>query len=217
MNRKTLFDFAVIAALGIGAVAGTVAVADTPKPSAAQQEMKLPAGWTPEDMQACAAAATPGEMHKRLAGEAGVWKGTTSMWMFGSEQAMTSETTSTVTPIMDGRYIKVEMTGGGMPGTGPYSGLGLYGFDNVSQRFGCTWIDNWGTGMMKGTGELSSDGKTTTWQFNHHCAITKKPVVIRQVETITGGDTKTLEMFAPDPKSGKEFRMMRIELKKQKA
>jgi hypothetical protein len=36
------------------------------------------------------------------------------------------------------------------------------------------------------------------------------------VETITGADTKTLEMFGADPKSGKEYKMMRIELTKQK-
>jgi hypothetical protein len=35
---------------------------------------------------------------------------------------------------------------------------------------------------------------------------------MRQVETITGPTTKTLEMTGADPKSGKEFKMMSIEL-----
>ena len=35
---------------------------------------------------------------------------------------------------------------------------------------------------------------------------------MRQVEKTTGPDTKTLEMFGPDPKSGKEYKMMTIEL-----
>jgi hypothetical protein len=35
---------------------------------------------------------------------------------------------------------------------------------------------------------------------------------MREVETVTGPNSKTLEMFGTDPKSGKEFKMMRIEL-----
>ena len=38
---------------------------------------------------------------------------------------------------------------------------------------------------------------------------------MREVETITGPNTKTLEMFGTDPKSGKEFKMMSIELTKE--
>jgi hypothetical protein len=121
-----------------------------------------------------------------------------------------SQCTSTITSLMDGRYTKCEMAGE-MPGLGSYNGIGIYGFDNVSQKFVSTWIDNHSTGIMNGVGELSSDGKTMTWSFTHNCPITKKPAIIREVETITGPDTKTLDMFGTDPKSGKEFKMMRIE------
>jgi hypothetical protein len=38
---------------------------------------------------------------------------------------------------------------------------------------------------------------------------------MREIETVTGPNTKTLEMFATDPKSGKEYKMMRVELAKQ--
>ena len=40
--------------------------------------------------------------------------------------------TGALVALMDGRYIKCEMTGN-MPGMGPFTGLGFYGFDNVSQ------------------------------------------------------------------------------------
>jgi hypothetical protein len=110
---------------------------------------------------------------------------------------------------MDGRFTKCEITGD-MPGMGPFNGFGLYGYDNVAQKFQSTWIDNCGTGMMTGTGELSSDGRTLTWNFSYHCPITRKPTTLREVERITGKDTKTLEMFGIDPKSGKEFKMMEI-------
>jgi hypothetical protein len=35
---------------------------------------------------------------------------------------------------------------------------------------------------------------------------------MRQIETNTGPNTKTLEVFGVEPKSGKEFKMMQIEL-----
>jgi hypothetical protein len=69
--------------------------------------------------------------------------------------------------------------------------------------------------MMIGNGELSRDGKTLTWKFTYNCPITKKPAVMQQVETVTGPKTKTLEMVGADPKSGKQFKMMSIELTKK--
>lgn len=218
MNRRTRFTSACAAALGLATVIGSIAIADPAKdaqPAAGQPEMKLPPGWTPEDMQACMVAGTPGKMHEQLAKDVGVWTGKSSMWTApGGGEPMTHECTMTITSIMDGRYTKGEMSGD-MPGMGPYRGEGIMGFDNVAQRFVATWIDNHSTGIMTGTGERSADGKTITWNYNYHCPITKKPTVMRQVETNTGEDAKTLEMFGIDPKSGKEFKMMRIEMTKK--
>ena len=197
---------------GLAAVIVSMALAEPAaenKP-AGQPEMKLPPGWTAEDMQACMVAGTPGKMHEHLAKGVGKWSGKTTMWMSPGGEPATGDCTSNVASIMDGRYIRVEMNGE-MPGMGPYSGLGLYGFDNVSQKFVSTWIDNHSTGMGTGTGELSADGKKLSWKYTYNCPLTKKPTVMREIETITGPDTKTLEMFGTDPKSGKEFQMMKIE------
>ena len=43
--------------------------------------------------------------------------------------------------------------------------------------------------MMQGTGELSSDGKTLTWNYTGTCPIQKKPIVVRQIETRNGKDS----------------------------
>jgi hypothetical protein len=189
--------------------------ATTPSPGAgagvADQQPQLPPGWTEADMQACMEAGTPGPMHAHLAESIGVWKGKTTMWMAPGAEPIKSECTSTITAMMDGRFIKCE-TAGDMPGMGPFNGFGLYGFDNVSEKFQSTWIDNCGTGMMVGTGELSSDGDTLTWTYTYNCPITKKPVKMREVDRRTGKDTSTLEMYNTDPKSGKEYKMMEIAL-----
>jgi hypothetical protein len=169
----------------------------------------LPPGWTEADMQACATASTPGEQHAQLAKSIGTWTGNTKMWMAPGMEPTQSTCTSTVAGIMDGRFTKCKMEGE-MPGMGPFNGFGIYGFDNVAQKYQAAWIDNCGTGIMTGIGELSSDGSTMTWKFSYTCPITKKPTTMREIDRFTGKDSKTTELFGIDPKSGKEFKMMEI-------
>lgn len=216
-----------LAVLGLAAISASLAFAQTqkdpakkptqptPGTTAAPQnkpehgEMQLPPGWTEADKQACMEAGTPGPQHEFLTKSAGVWQGKTTMWMAPGAPPMQSECTSTISAMMDGRFTKCELTGD-MPGMGPYNGFGLYGYDNVGEEFQCTWVSNCGTGMMIGSGQLSSDNKTLTWSFKQNCPITKKPTTFREIERITGPNTKTLEMHGVDPKSGKEYKMMEI-------
>src|SRR5262245_42940398 len=181
------------------------------KNAASGEQPQLPPGWTEADFQACAKAGTPGPQHEHLTQTVGVWHGTTTMWGAPGAQPQTSECLSTITAIMDGRFTTCEMSGE-MPGMGPFSGFGLYGYDNVSQKYQSAWICNCGTGIMNGVGELSSDGTTLTWTYSYTCPITKKPSVLREVERRTGRDTITFESFGTDPKSGKEFKMVEIAL-----
>lgn len=217
MSRERFLAPALFAVVGLAGVAGTMAIADSSKPAApaaapaGQPAVKLPPGWTADDMKMCMMAGTPGKMHEHMAKDVGVWQGKTTMWMAPGAEPTTTACTSTVSAMMDGRYTKVEHAGE-MPGMGPYSGFGINGFDNVSGKFVSTWIDNHSTGIMAGTGELSADGKTKTINYAYNCPMTKKPAVMREVETTTGPGTKTMEMFGTEPKSGKEFQMMRIEL-----
>jgi hypothetical protein len=221
MTYRKLIAPALLVSLSL---AGVVAIAEPAKeakeaqPAAASAsgapEMKLPPGWTEEDMKACMIAGTPGKMHERLAKDVGTWAGKSTMWMPGVSEPTKSDCTMTISPLMDGRYFKGEMNGE-MPGMGPYNGMGIMGFDNVSQKFVANWLDNHSTGIMNGTGELSPDGKSINWTYEHNCPITKKATVMRQVETNEGDGKKTLEMFGSDPKTGKEFKMMRIELSRK--
>lgn len=210
MNRTPRFAFIGVAALAV--VAGSITLAQSSKDD--KPDMPLPPGWTEEDMMACAKAGTPGEMHEHLAKSAGTWKTESRMWMAPDTEPMRSEGTMTATPILGGRFVKSEMKGE-MPGMGMYHGNGIYGYDNVAEEFQCSWFDNHSTGIMRGTGELSSDGRTLTWEFTYNCPIREKPAKMREVERITGENTRTLTMFGTDPKSGKEFKMMEIEMTRQ--
>jgi hypothetical protein len=160
------------------------------------------------------AAGTPGNMHARLAQAVGVWEGKGKMWMAPDTDAIPSDCTATTTALMGGHYIRTEITGE-IPGMGPFVGQGIYGFDNVSQSFVANWIDSFSTGMMNGTGELSADGKQLTWHYTFNCPIAKRVMVMREIETITGPKTKTLESWGTDPRSGKEFKTMSVEFTKK--
>lgn len=215
MSRTNLFSTALVAILGLAA--GMIALADPPKDAkpAAQDQPQLPPGWTKEDFAAFIAASTPGKMHEHLKQDVGVWHGKNTMWMAPGAPPVESESTSAVAPLFDGRFTRCEIKGE-MPGMGPYNGLMISGYDNITQKFVSTWIDNFSTSIAQGEGELSKDGKTLTWTFTCNCPLTKKPVAMRQIETITGPGKKTLEMFGAEPKTGKEYQMMRIELTKAK-
>jgi hypothetical protein len=180
---------------------------------ASAQDMKLPPGWTQADMDACMAAGTPGKMHEQLAKNAGTWMGKCQSWMAPGMDPTTSDCTSKITPFIDGRFVKVEVSGE-MPGMGPFTGFGINGFDNVSQKYVSVWLDNFGTGIMNGTGVMSSDGKTLTWTYTYNCPILKKATTVRQVEKYSGSNAMTLEIFCNDPKSGKEFKSVHIDFTK---
>jgi hypothetical protein len=212
--KKKSFVVGFMALVGLAAIVVPTAIADKSDSKGDQPAFELPPGWTDEDMKACILAGTPGEKHEYLAKSVGEWQGKNTMLMAPGAEPATSECTATVTSIMDGRFTKCEWSGD-MPGMGPYQGLGIFGYDNVSGKFTSIWIDNHGTGIMQGEGELSPDGKTLTWNYNFNCPVTKKPAVMREVETLTGPDTKKLEMFGTDPKTGEEFKMMTVELSRK--
>lgn len=209
MNRKSIFSVAALAL-----IAGSLAIAQTAKDpkdgKGAAPEMQLPPGWTTEDMMACQKAGTPGEQHANMAKGVGTWNGKCEMWMAPGTPSMKNDCVCVVTSLMDGRYVQVDNKGE-MPGMGMFHGMGINGFDNVSGKYVSTWIDNMGTGIMNGTGELSKDGKVMTWNYTYNCPITKKPAILREVETHADANTMKLEMFGNDPKTGKEFKMMQID------
>lgn len=208
-THRTLVASLVVAAAAISLAATQSAPKDSKKPTTPPAEMQLPPGMTKEDMQAFEAAATPGPMHKHLMKGVGTWTGTTKSWSDPEGEPMIGTCTSTVTALLDGRFLQTQIDGE-FPDMGPFKGMGINGYDNVSKQFQGSWIDTWGTGMMQGTGQLSADGKTLTWNFNFYCPLQKKACTMREVETYTGPNSMTFEMFSAHPKTGKEFKTMEI-------
>jgi len=186
-------------------------------PSAAPDAAAQPGGdgMDAAMMEAWMKAATPGKMHKHLAKGLGTWDGVVRHWPAPGAPVMESNCITVITPMFDSRFTKSE-TSGDMPGMGPFAGFGLYGYDNVSEQFQSVWIDNMGTGMMTGTGKLSDNGKVLTWSMNYFDPMTKKPMVMREVDRTINDNSTVLEMYGPGP-DGNEFKMMEITYTRSKA
>lgn len=194
----------------VAVAAGSLALAHNP------QEGKQSSADVAAQMQACIEAGTPGEKHKLLSQTVGMWHGQTQMYFDPGAEPARGTCVWTVTSIYGGRYVRTDLDAE-LPGMGTFEGVGYAGFDNVSQKFVGTWLDSHSTGIMNGSGSVIESGSNTTftWRYNTNCAVTRKPTVVREVQTITGPNTMTFEMFAPDPSTGREVKCMHIDLTRQ--
>jgi hypothetical protein len=140
---------------------------------------------------------------------AGEWTCKVKYQMDPSQPWQESQSTATITALMDGRYIQ-EVDAGQMGGM-PFSGMGLYGFDNVSGKYVSTWIDNMGTGIETSVGTPDASGKVITWIATMNDPMTGKAKSSRMVTTVVDDNHHTIEMFGVPPGGKKEMKMMTID------
>ena len=158
--------------------------------------------------------ATPGEPHKMLAKSNGTWNGEVTMWTGTDAPPMTSTMTMTNKMIMDGRY-QVSEAKGNMMGM-PFNGMSTAGYDNHKKVFMSTWIDNMGTGIMKMEGPWDEATKATTLTGTMIDPATGRECEFKEVHKIIDDNNQVMEMYGPDPKTGKQFKTMEIKLTRKK-
>jgi hypothetical protein len=151
--------------------------------------------------------AAPGPAHMKLKAMVGKWALHSKMWMNGPAKPMESDATGEVKSIMGDRFF-VEDVSGTMMGQ-PWSGMGVFGYNNRSQKYEWTWIDAAGTEMMHLTGTADATGKTITTTGEGYNPMLNKVSPVRFVRHIDSDAKNTLEMFMAGP-DGKDFRMMEI-------
>jgi hypothetical protein len=157
---------------------------------------------------------TPGKEHEMLAKGNGVWTGTVTMWEYEGAQPQTSTATSESKMILDGRY-QVSTIKGNMMGM-PFEGISTVGFDNHKKVFESTWVDNMGTGVMKMEGPWNESSNSMTLKGVMINPATKQPCDFRETFTIVDDNNQLMEMYGPDPKTGKEFKTMEIKFTRKK-
>ncbi|MGO4708156.1 DUF1579 domain-containing protein [Chryseobacterium sp. 2TAF14] len=169
--------------------------------------------WKPVDSATATKAwmdfATPGEMQKMIAKADGNWIGETTMWMENGGQPMMSKSEATNKMMFDGRY-QMSTHKGNMMGM-PFEGVSILGYDNAKKKFVSTWIDNMGTGIMNMEGDWNPSTKSI--EFKGKMTDPTRPgkdCNVREIFTFIDDNTQKMEMYAPDAKTGKEFKTMEI-------
>ena len=175
------------------------------------------AGKTPLDSAAVEKAMqeymTPGEMHKTLAMDNGVWEEDITMWTAPDAKPLKSKATATSRKILGGRY--QEMTHKGLFMGMPFEGIGTLGYDNAAKKMVSSWVDNMGTGIMYMTGDYNGLSKTVEFKGEVTDPITKKVKPSRELFTMVDDNTRKMEMFDVMP-DGKEFKSMEITMIRKK-
>ena len=151
--------------------------------------------------------ATPSEMHKMMAAWDGNWEGEVTMWMPGSPEQK-SKSTTVNKMIFNGLY--QESTHSGNMMGAPFNGKSTLGYDNHRKEFVSTWIDNMGSGIMVMKGTWDEATKTMNLKGTVVDPGTKEDCNVRETFKIVDANTQEMEMFGPDPTTGKEMKTMQI-------
>ncbi len=156
--RNTLWlCCAVFCALLVGGLPALPAAAaplqEPQQDQGAQEEISAEDAAT---MQAMMDSMTPGPEHAALAEMAGVYDMSVTMWGPSSPEPLTTTGTAERAMILGGRVLQEKVTAEFM-GL-PFEGEARTGYDNVTDTYWSTWIDNMSTGLNSSTGKKLDDG-----------------------------------------------------------
>jgi hypothetical protein len=121
--------------------------------------------------------------------------------------------TAEIKSILGGRYI-LEKVNGQFMGK-PFSGIGIFGFDNLAQTYVGAWADNLGTGIVRSEGTASDDGSTIYWMGEAPDLLNGKYVQNRSVDKTIDPDHSVMTFYALTP-DGEEFKNMELRYSRQK-
>jgi hypothetical protein len=148
----------------------------------------------------------PGEPHAALAKAAGTWKMTSRVWMDPNGEAMISDGTAERQMILGGRVLE-ERSNSLMMGM-PFEGIGRTGYDNVTDRYWSSWIDNMSTGVYLAYGSPDAEGDSVTYHGEFDNPMTGGKTKVRSVVRWEDENTQHFEWF--EDHGGGEARTMLI-------
>jgi len=157
--------------------------------------------------------ATPGDAHKRMAKDNGVWDEDMTSWQQEGAEPMKMKMTAEIKSVFDGKYQEAVHKGDfmGMP----FEGKSTLAYDNASKEYISTWIDNMSTGIMVMHGNYDEAAKTFKMEGEVIDPVTKKMKKMREVITMVDENTQKMEMYDTGY-DGKEFKSMEIIMKRKK-
>jgi hypothetical protein len=184
----------------------------------ASEEKPKEAAWIPVDsaasMQAMMAAGALGEEHKMLAKSNGTWTADMTYWDGIDRPAMQMKGTQVTTSILDGHFQQSKFSGEFMGA--PFNGVSTVGYDNSTKEFVSLWMENMNTGIMVMKGGWDAATKTINLTGKQKNPVNGLECTMRQVYKMVDDNNEFMEMYGPDPKTGKEFKMMEIKYTRKK-
>lgn len=163
------------------------------------------------EMKAWEAYAKPGNPHKLMTDEVGIWNCDMTFWYEPNGKPEKSTSTATIKMILGGRYQEANYQGKIMGQ--PFEGKSMLAYNNASKEYTTTFIDNMGTGMMVAVGKYDKKTKSMELKGNMVNPVDGKKAPYREVYTIVDDKTRKMEMF--DVKNGVEYKSMEIVMKKK--
>lgn len=183
-----LSGLAAILLVSAHSIVSSAGAAPTPQPEMDPDQMAM--------MQAWMEAGTPGAHHKHLEKMAGRWDAEVTMWPAPGAPEQRSTGRSSNAMIMDGRFLRSDYTGE-MMGM-PFTGVSLWGYNNVTGEYESVWIDSMSTGMFVSTGSCDAEGRTFTMNGSYKDAFTGQMRNSRFVTRIENEDKHVFEMYEVD-------------------
>ncbi|PWN68670.1 DUF1579 domain-containing protein [Chryseobacterium phosphatilyticum] len=152
---------------------------------------------------------SPGDMHKVLEKIEGNWAADVSTWVEDKGQPVISKSECSNTMILGGRYLVTDYKGSvmGMP----FDAIKTMGYDKAKKKFVSSLIDNMGTGFMLTEGEW--DPSTKSINFKGKIPDPTQPGKeweARETYTLVDDNHHIIEIYGPDPKTGKIIRTMEV-------
>lgn len=154
------------------------------------------------------------EHHAVFSSMVGSWSAAVKARMAPKDKFQESKGISENTLILGGRFLRQTFKGdwAGQP----FEGEGTTGYDNVTGQYESLWMDNFMTGIMKGTGTYDTATKTLKYGGTFSCPMTNQATQWFRSEWKTvDNDTNLYTSYSKDEK-GQEFQSMEITFKRVK-
>jgi hypothetical protein len=193
-----------LSVIAIGLMLAQIAFAQDTKKAPTHEEM----------MASYMKYAAPGPYHKYLDPLVGSWDCTTKWWEDPNGPATESKATAEKKWILGGRFVQ-EDASSNMNGM-PFHGMGMTGYDNITNKFNMVWLDEMATSVMYSTGTCDSTGKVITSLGSYPDPMDNmKEKNYKTVLRIIDNDHHVYEMYniAPD---GKEMKMFEVTYNRKK-
>ena len=155
-----------------------------------QEEGEKQGGGT--EMDAWIEIGRKGPEHAKLAEVVGDWTSVVKAWHQPGAEPEVSQSKSTYTVVLDGRYIRHDYQGS-MMGT-PFTGVGYLAYNRATGKYESIWMDSMSTGIMHSIGTEIEKGKAWEYKgsfFGPGSHEVKSRIVIRELSA----DQQVMEMY----------------------